>query len=140
MQSFLNWGFLRHYLDDFIRVFSKIKASAQYLRHKSINYCHLIVVLGVPQATLKVKARTVVVIFGSEINTNIYGVRLPEEKLAKTLVATTKVLSANTITLLDMQLVTGFISFCAQAVQLDWVFMRRFWNFLAAFLQNEKKN
>ena len=49
--------------------------------------------------------------------------RVPANKLAHASQATSKALGQSSLTLKEIQSVTGFLSFCAQAVCLSWIFM-----------------
>lgn len=59
--------------------------------------------------------------------------RVPAENLASAFQATSKDLSQSSVTLKEIQSLTGFLSFCAQVVRLGWVFMRHLWDFVASY-------
>ena len=76
---------------------------------------------------------TVVPVFGIEINTNLFEAQIPKNKLQQAQNATSNALSKESLTLHEVQSLTDFLSFCAQAVCLGWVFMRKLWDFVALF-------
>lgn len=65
---------------------------------------------------------TVSPVFGLEIDTPVFEARL----LLRAINSIARVLRSNSITLLDMQVLTDYLSFCAQVIQFVWVFMRLF--------------
>lgn len=77
--------------------------------------------------------------FGIEIDTKNFIARLPNEKLAKAVKATSKFLAKQLVTFLDIQSLVGFLSYCSQAVRLGRVFMRRLWNFVNEYPRSATK-
>lgn len=133
LHSYLGWTTLEHYLDDFIRVLSHKLATKERLTEDDKAYCLLTDCLGVPRQEAKDVHGTVVMVFGLEVDTNLFIVRVPADKLARASEATSKALSQPSVTLKEIQSLTGFLSFCAQAVRLGWVFMRHLWDFVASY-------
>lgn len=68
-----------------------------------------------------------------KIDTSTFIARLPAEKLDKAVKATAKILAEKSVSLLEIQSLVGFLSFCSQAVRLGRVFMRRLWDFVNQF-------
>lgn len=89
--------------------------------------------MGVPRQEIKDCTGTTVPVLGIQIDTNLFIARVSKDKLEKARVATCDALSKDSLTLHETQSLTGFLSFCAQVVQLGWVFMRKLWDFVASF-------
>jgi hypothetical protein len=123
--SYLNWLNLRHYLDDFIGVFSSRND------FDPVTFDLLMSVLGVPIKSSKNLEGTIVPVFGIEVDINVFTARLPADKLARAIESTRLALLENSINLLEMQSLVGFLTFCSRAVRLGRVFMRRLWDFVA---------
>lgn len=87
--------------------------------------------MGIPRQEAKNHTGTIVPIFG--IDTNTFTARIPEDKLKTTKTATSEALSKEFLTLHKIQLLTSFLSFCAQVVCFGWVFMRKLWDYVAFF-------
>ena len=93
-------------------------------------YIRLINIFGVPRNNSKDVKGCIVDVFEIEIDTTSFTARLPEVKLHKAITLTAHILSYELVSLMDMQSLVGFLSFCAKAVQLGRVFMRRLWDFV----------
>lgn len=139
LHSYLGWTNLEHYLDDFIRVLASELATEQRLKEDNRAYCLLTDCLGVPRQDAKDVHGTVVIVFGLEVDTNLFIVRVPADKLARASQATSKALSQSSLTLKEIQSLTGFLSFCAQAVRLGWVLKRQLWDFVAEYPPSSSK-
>ena len=133
LQSYLGWTNLEHYLDDFIHVLAAELATPQRLQQENTAYQLFTDCLGIPRQDAKDVEGTVVLVFGLEVDTNNFIVRVPPDKVARAEQATSFALEQPSLTLKEVQSLTGFLSFCAQAVQLGWIFMRRLWNFIAEY-------
>lgn len=133
MVSYLHWSLVCHYLDDFIYVIPASEVSSVRLHLDIQAYDELMVLLGMPNNGSKEEQGTVVIVFGIEIDTENFIARLPSEKLEKVRKATSAALASASISLLDIRSLIGYLSFCAKAVRLGRVFMRKLWDFLKAY-------
>lgn len=131
--SYLNWAESEHYLDDFILILEATAATAANLESHETGYKLLTDCLGIPRQEAKDLTGTVIPVFGIEIDTNLFEARIPKDKLDKARKATGDTLAKESLTLHEAQSLTGFLSFCAQAVQLGWVFMRKLWDFVSSY-------
>lgn len=131
--SYLNWTESEHYLDDFIHILEASAATPSDLEAHETGYQLLTDCLGIPRQEAKNHTGTVVPIFGIEVDTNTFTARIPKDKLKTAETATAKALSKESLTLHEIQSLTGFLSFCAQVVRLGWVFMRKLWDYVASF-------
>jgi hypothetical protein len=122
--SYLNWTNLKHYLNDFIDVFSSLND------YNSTFFDQLMTILEVSIKSFKNLQDTIISIFDIEMNIDQFIARLFSNKLTRVIEYTRLVLKKTFITLLDMQSLMKFLSFCSQAVRLDRVFMRRLWDFM----------
>jgi reverse transcriptase-like protein len=135
LQSWLNWDLLQHYLDDFILV---IPVAAQHtIPTINAEYIEITNILGIPRNDSKDRVGTVLTVLGLEIDTNLFTLRVPEEKLLQAYKATAKALDQDSITLNEIQSTAGFLGFCAPAVQLGRLHMRTIWTFVASFPQHK---
>jgi hypothetical protein len=133
LQSYLHWGLMEHYLDDFIHVIPAMDASPVILQKKSEEYILLTNCLGIPRNDAKDCVGCVLTVLGIEVDTHQFVARLPQDKLNRALKATASTLAQQSLTLKEAQSLTGFLSFCAPVVRLGWVFMRRLWSYVASF-------
>ena len=65
------------------------------------------------------------------MDTNLFIVCVPADKIACTKEAIGLALKQLSLTLKEAQSLTGFFSFCTQAVHLGWIFMHCLWDFIA---------
>ena len=137
--SYLGWTESEHYLDDFINIVKASLATPTFLKQHEKSYQLLTDILGIPHQENKNCMETVVAIFGIEVDTNLFIARIPPKKLQRATESTAQVLSKDSLTLQEIQSLTGFLSFCAQAVRLGWVFMRKLWDFVASFPLNSSQ-
>lgn len=133
MVSYLHWTLVCHYLDDFIYIIPASEVSSQRLHLDIKAYNELMALLGMPNNESKEEQGTAVIVFGIEIDTVNLIARLPQEKLQKVRDATSAALASKSISLLDIRSLIGYLSFCAKAVRLGRVFMRKLWDFLKAY-------
>lgn len=94
-------------------------------------YIRLTDVIGIPRNNLKDFKAVIVIVFGIEVDTTKFIARVPKDRLEQAQKATSKTLASDSVALLDIQSLVGFLSFCAKAVRLGWVFMRRLWDIVA---------
>lgn len=132
MVFYLNWTLVCHYLDDFIYIIPASEVSSQRLYLDIEAYNKLEALLSMPHNKTKEQG-TSVVVFGIEIDTVNSIARLPQEKLHKVRNATSAALASKSISLLDICSLIGYLSFCAKAVWLGRVFMRKLRDFLKAY-------
>lgn len=131
--SYLNWIESEHYLDDFILILKAAITTIANLKSYENGYRLFTDCLGIPRQETKDCTGTVVTVFGIEIDTNLFEARIPKDKLDKAIKATGIALTKESLTLHEVQSLTGFLFFCAQVVQLGWVFMRKLWDFIASY-------
>lgn len=123
LHSYLSWKTLEHYLDDCIHVLPSKQATKKWLTENNKAYCLLTDCVGVPRQDAKDVHGTVVIVFGLEVDTNLFIAQVPADKLAHAFQAISKALSQFSVTLKEIQSLTSFLSFYAQAVRLEWVFI-----------------
>jgi hypothetical protein len=122
LQSYsIYWQRSEYYLDDFIAVVPLYTN----LQAMSNEYIRLTDALGIPRNESKDEAGTKVTVLGLEIDTDEFVLRVPKDKVLRAAATTSTALEYNSISMLEAQSLAGFLSFCAPAVQLGWVFMRR---------------
>jgi len=138
LQSYLNWEFLAHYLDDFINVIPHDLATPDYLAQQAQDYTILTDLLGIPRNDKKDDLGQEVNVLGYLIDTNKMEARLPIDKLERARQAAAKAVTSGSISLADMQSLAGFLSFCSPVVRLGWIFMRRIWTFIASYPGSSK--
>ncbi len=126
--SFLRWV-LCHYLDSFVAIF-RSDTSPERLVAEANAYIWFTDLLGLPRNDSKDCQSTMVTVFGIEVETSSFTARLPGNKLEKAILASSKILSQKAVSYIDIQSFVGFLSFCAQAVRLGCVFIRRLWDFI----------
>ena len=114
--SFLRW-LLCHYLDDFVAIF-RSDTSPERLVAEDNTYIWLTDLLGFPRNDSKDCQGIVVTVFGIEVDTCSFTAQLPRDKLEKTILASSKVLSQKAVSYIDIQSLVRFLSFCSQAVKL----------------------
>jgi Reverse transcriptase (RNA-dependent DNA polymerase)/RNase H-like domain found in reverse transcriptase len=138
LQSYLNWELLAHYLDDFIRAIPHDVATPDYLAQQIQDYIVLTDLLGIPRNDKKDELGQKVTVLGYLIDTAKMEARLPLDKLERARQAAAKATTAGSISLVDIQSLAGFLSFCSPVVRLGWVFMRRIWTFIASYPTSSK--
>ena len=113
LQSYLGWRYLKHYLDNFIYVLAADLATQQQLQNKNIAYQLFTNCLGIPCQDAKDIEGTIVPVFGLEVDTNLFIVCLLADKVTRAKEATSLALQPLSLTLKEVQSLTGFLSFCA---------------------------
>jgi len=73
-------------------------------------------ILGIPRNESKDQLGTVLTVLGLEVDTNLFTLWVPEDKLAQAYKATAQALSLDSITRKEIEIVVGFLGFCAPAV------------------------
>lgn len=115
-----------HYLDDFLFAGPKNTSDCKKLMQTFRSLCQDI---GVPLAEEKTVGPTSCLVFlGLEINTDEMNVKIPPDKIVKTLETLKKVLGKKKVTLKDMQSLVGSLNFCTRAVSSSRAFNRRFYD------------
>lgn len=92
--------------------------------------------LGIPRQESKDQTRAIIPVFGIEINSNTFMASLPPDKIVKAIAVTAAALAKKALTLSETQSFTRYLSYCAKAVRLGWVFMRPLWTFVASYPSN----
>jgi hypothetical protein len=133
LESKLGWFNLHHYLDDFIRVIKASPHIPAILHALNEDYIKITDDLGIPRNDAKDHEGQVAELLGIEHDTTTFEARLPPAKLAKAILLTSQALTRRSLTLLETQSLTGFLSFCAKVVRLGRTFLRNIWDFLASF-------
>jgi hypothetical protein len=133
LQSYLNWELLAYYLNDFIRAIPHDVATPDYLAQQVQDYKALTDLLGIPRNDKKDELGQKVTVLGYLIDTTRMEARLPLDKLERARQAAAKAITAGSISLVDIQFLAEFLSFCSPVVRLGWVFMRRIWTFIASY-------
>jgi hypothetical protein len=89
--------------------------------------------LGIPRNDRKDDFGQRVLVLGYLLDTHTFEISIPNTKLATILDALTTVLKKSSMTLYELQVITGLLGWAAPAVQLGWVFCRKLWDFEKAF-------
>lgn len=129
--SWLHWELVTHLLDDVVYVLPE--HDAHKIPRREAEYVAVTDFLGIPRQAGKDECGQVVPVFGYELDTVNFIMRLPAEKVEKLIKNVTDMLDKGSATLHDMQVVAGLCSWAAPAVQLGWVFCRNLWNFEKQF-------
>jgi ribonuclease HI len=130
--SYLHWHDLVHYLDDFIYIKAASNCSPEVFQADDEAYTTLTDLLGCPRNEAKNARGTQVTVLGIIINTSTFEARLPPEKLEKARLLTVTALLAGYLSPHQARSLSGFLTFCANAVRLGRVFMPHIWNFTAS--------
>jgi Reverse transcriptase (RNA-dependent DNA polymerase) len=133
LQSFLQCQYILHYLDDFIFALPRSQATHQAIQQFHDEYRVFTDALGIPRNDKKDAQGTCVTILGIEIDTVALTARLPREKMDRAQNAAAHALTHKGVTLLQIQQLAGFLSFCSEVVQLGRIYMRNIWNFVQVF-------
>jgi hypothetical protein len=89
----------------------------------------LVSLLGIPLNDEKFAPGQVVTVFGYELDSTTFVMRLPSDKLAKVRDAVRSTRAKKKLSLWDVQVISGLLSWSAPAVQLGWVFLPKLWDF-----------
>ena len=74
---------------------------------------------------------------GLEIDTNLFTLQVPEDKIERAFKATALALKQESITLKEIETLADFLDFYAPAVQLGRLHLHTIWNFIASYPQNK---
>lgn len=124
---------MEHYLDNFITAIRAAEATPEMLAQYTHHYDIVTDILGIPRRESKNEMSTIIPVFGIEIDTNLFRANLLADKIHKAVTTTATALFKSSLTLKEAQSLTGYLSFCAAVVQLNWVFMRLLWSYVAQF-------
>lgn len=116
--TYLDWLESEHYLDDFILILEVILAILSKIESHETGYWFLTNCFRIPRQETKDCIGTIVLVFGIEIDTNIFVARIATDKLQRARESTGWALSQESLTLHKAQSLIGFFSFCARVVQL----------------------
>lgn len=97
------------------------------------SYVQLTDILGITRNENKDGQGTAVTVLGYETDTVQFVMRLNTEKLDKARRLVASALADSSMSLSAAEQLAGFLCFCAPAIQLDWVFLRHVWSFVASF-------
>jgi hypothetical protein len=137
LESWLLWTVF-HYLDDFIRIIPAAQATPKILAQSELDYHALTDLLGIPENTKKDASGTIVTALGITLNTNNFQASLSVEKIAKAIKLTATALQKRRMTLLEVQTIGGYLSWCSEVVRLGKVYLHHIWQFLASFPPSAK--
>lgn len=137
--SWLELQFLFHYLDDFIHIIPKAQATPAYLYQLDEGYILITDLLGILRKDTKNESSALGNVLGYLIDTDCFILSVPPKKVSQVGNLTTLALQEKSLSLQEAQVLAGFLSFCAPAVQLGWVFCRPLWNYIASFPPNATK-
>jgi hypothetical protein len=132
LHSYLGWQELVHYLDDFIYIKPATQCSPEALQADDQAYIALTDLLGCPRNNVKDARGTQVEVLGIIIDTSTFEARLPPEKLKKARRLTDQALSSGSLSAHQARSLSGFLTFCTNAVRLGRVFMPHIWEFSAS--------
>jgi len=135
LQSWLHWNLIQHYLDDFITIIPA--ALAHTIPQMETDYIAITDILGIPRNDKKNQSGSIISVLGLEIDTNLFTLRVPEDKMERAFKATSQALQQESITLKEIEALAGFLGFCAPAVQLGRLHLRTIWSFVASYPQNK---
>ena len=131
LQSLLRWD-LVHYFDNFINIILYIE---RYSINKiALDYIQLTDCLGLLCNSSKDCYRTTVIVFELEVDLKNFILQLLQDKLNKAQHLTTTALQTDSITKHQARELASFLTFCAPAIQLRWVFMQELQSYVASFL------
>ena len=137
LESWLLWTVF-HYLDDFIRIIPAIQGTLEFLTLSEADYHTVTGLLGIPENTSKDASGTIVTTLGITLNTNTLQATLSPEKIKKAIDLTAVALTKRRMTLLEVQTIAGYLSWCAAVVRLGKVYLHHIWQFLASFPTSAK--
>ena len=135
LQSWLHWNLIQHYLDDFITIIPA--ALAHTIPQMETDYIAITDILGIPRNDKKNQSGSIISVLGLEIDTNLFTLRVPEDKMERAFKATSQALQQESITLKEIEALAGFLGFCAPEVQLGHLHLRTIRSFVASYPQNK---
>jgi hypothetical protein len=114
LSFFLHWN-VHHYLNDFVAIFS-LKCS--FIQQECQIYIEVIYALKISRNDFKDACETKIIVFEIEIDSELFIVRLLENKLKKAISLINKTLNEASIILENIQSLIDFLFFCTQIVRL----------------------
>jgi ribonuclease HI len=132
LESHLSWT-LGHYLDDFIRVIARSRATPKDLAAAHQDYIWLTDLLGVPRNDKKDSTGTSGIVLGIRIDSVTMQASLPPDKLRKAHDATALALAKDSLTFKEAESLAGFLVFCTKVVPLGRSFLHALWSFCSTF-------
>lgn len=117
-------GRIIHYLDDFLIVIPPDSNPTNYTR----VFAKLCTELGLSIKESKNKEGTMVDFAGVELDTRRMVIRLPMKKLLKGREIVDSTIEKKSISLLELQQITGYLTFASTVVPLGRTFLRRLYN------------
>ena len=124
-----------HYLDDFLIVIPATENTDPYSR----IFSHVYDNVGLAIKTAKNEQGCVATFGGVELDTKSMVVRLPTPKLAKARSIIQTALAMTSMSLLDIQKITGYFNFATIVVPLGRAFLRRLYN-MALYFPERRRN
>ena len=88
------------------------------------DYIAITDILGISWNDKKNQSGSIISVLGLEIDTNLFTLRVPEDKMERAFKATSQALQQESITLKEIEALAGFLSFCALTVQLGYLHLR----------------
>lgn len=132
--TFLEWlfkylhpaSYLHHYLDDFIFLG---KSRSTLCVQTMSNFEKMCASIGVPLAEGKTVGPTLILVFlGLELNSILFQIQVPEDKLHKLKSSLVSLLQKKKVTLKELQSLVGLLNFCTRAIPVARAFNRRFYD------------
>ena len=101
------------------------------------DYITITDVLGIPRNVKKDQSGSVITVLGLEVDTNLFTLWVPDDKMERAFKATSHALQQESITRKEIEALAGFLGFCAPAVQLGRLHLRTIWTFIASYPQKK---
>ena len=121
-----------HYLDDFLIVLPSSQNPESY----SSKFSHLCSLVGLKIKVAKNEEGKIASFGGVELDTNKMVIRLPSKKLEKARTIIESAHTATSLSLIELQRITGFLNFVTVVVPLGRTFLRRLYNMELHFPDN----
>jgi hypothetical protein len=131
LESQLGWEFVSHYLDDIIITIRELDFTS--ISEAASKFVTLTNLLGIPRNDAKDECGQRIIVLGYLLDTNTFEISIPDEKLQKIRNTITEALQKDSMTLREIQVIAGLLSWASPAVQLGWVFCKRLWRFETQF-------
>lgn len=113
-----------HYLDDFL----VILPSTAILEVYTESFSELCCAVGLAIKTAKNEEGVLACFAGFELDTQTMTIRLPQKKLTKARHLVRNAIELNSLSLVDIQRITGYLNFLTTVVPLGRTFLRRLYN------------
>ncbi|EED11627.1 conserved hypothetical protein [Talaromyces stipitatus ATCC 10500] len=132
LQCLLPTFYINHYLDDFIAVthspsMSNPAGAFDKVYHTVTDY------LGIPRNNRKDEQGTCVIVLGIQIDSIAMEARLPQEKLCRATLDAAAALNATSLSLKQVESLTGLLAFCSRVVRLGRTRLQSLYTFQIAF-------